>query len=62
MCRGVKPYPNLNFFMPLKKFQNIDFENEFAFSMWSYMLEVMAKIRSKILVIKVCDLTLERFP
>jgi len=30
--------------MPLKKFQNIDIENEFALSIWSYMLEVMAKI------------------
>ncbi len=61
-CVGVQPYPNLNFFMSLKNFQNIDIEYEFAFSIWSYMLKVMAKKRSKILVIEVCDLALERFP
>jgi hypothetical protein len=48
--------------MSLKNFQNIDIEYEFAFSIWSYMLKVMAKKRSKILVIEVCDLALERFP
>ncbi len=41
---GGKPYPNLNFFMPLKSFQNIDIENEFALSIFNYMLNVMAKI------------------
>jgi hypothetical protein len=43
-CVTVKPYQNLKFFMPLKNFQNIDIENEFTLSIWSYMLEVMAKI------------------
>jgi hypothetical protein len=43
-CVGGKPYPNIKFFMPLNFFQNIDIKNEFALSIWSYMLEVMAKI------------------
>jgi hypothetical protein len=30
--------------MPLKNFQNRDIENEFALSIWNYMLKVMAKI------------------
>jgi hypothetical protein len=42
-------YTLFNFFkiITLKNFQNIDIENEFTFSIWSYQLRIMAQINKQ---------------